>query len=158
MPRDFQRKRVYDADAAIPYGKMLSFNGVCQMVERILRSRWWQKRCAIGMVEVSLAHGNTRVCCADRKSGTTGFFVLGPKDEQGDPRSEWSEGVVVHEMTHVLCKPSQDPDDSHGRYWAKAYYDITLKFMGKKIAKALIIEYLRNGVRCEPPPDISELF
>jgi len=149
--KDFQRKRVYDADADVSDGKLFTFAGVGLYVQRVLRSKWWQKRCAIREIELSTKTGIWYD--ADRKSSKRGFIRIAQKDE-----GSWTERDIVHELAHVFCKPSKDPDNNHGRHWARAYYDLTRRYRGKQVARELVAAFLKHGVRCEPPPNLKELF
>ena len=127
--RDFQRRRVYAADDEISAGRWLSLDGTQAYVDKILRSQWWRKRCAIRKVDVSLNKGVWS--WADRKSSYTGYIKFAPG-------VGYRERDILHELSHVYCTPSKDPDNSHGRHWAGAYYALTLRFRGQKAARGLV--------------------
>jgi len=113
--RDYQRKKVYDAEELCSFWNkldILSFSKIEDLVDRITK--------LFGIKLPSIYFG-------DKKSpliayATTTKLVLPFPISKSVP-------FICHEMSHVI-NYQLGPADHHGPYFAKAYLEVVKQFMG----------------------------
>lgn len=145
--RDNQRQRVYNADL---HGgqRMETVGEIQEYVDRITRSRWWKsqlkknasmhRRFSNGKtIKVKDGRGRSSAC---GDSWTCSISM---------PRWSRTEGVILHEVAHVLTDYiyGREGVAAHGPEFAKTYAALVKRWMGREAWEKLKANYKKHKVK-----------
>lgn len=137
-PRDWQRKKVYDAEAKL-IEQMARLDTVqeCQLiVDRIVASKWWQDTYPQGVVRVCDGRG------CRRAFATHHDITL--------PRAHRDVITICHELAHVINLRRQWRGlylPAHGITFCATYLDLVRRVAGSKLEEELRQHFLDGGVK-----------
>ncbi len=147
-PRDNQKSRLYNAeDSLIDFvagceAKRLPSLRDCQkLVDRIVKSKWWQKRSRIKVIRVT--------------NGRTMALAKLLRLEIAMPVELRNDQYVIHEMAHML---TDDNAESHGPEFASNYLALLRRFKGVRAANELKAIFDNSDVkyRCKKCKDCGK--
>lgn len=139
--RDFQRKRVYDAEEILK-DRSRRFETVEEIeayTKKITRSRWFKKRWPrLKRLDIWNGRANSRGLGSYRGLGW-GVLRL--------PRWCRWESYILHELAHVVTGTQYKFVPFHGREFCKNYLALIGRWMGKEAAKDLRQSFREHRVK-----------
>jgi putative metallohydrolase (TIGR04338 family) len=139
MTRDTQRSRVYGAEI---HGEQIGGGSVPEVqawVDQITGTSWWRARCRLGRVGVRDGRGRSNACA---------YY-----DHIRLPRWARTDGVVLHEVAHVLISQTLGGQVApHGREFTGAYLALVRRFIGAERYQAQRDRFRERRVKVGAAP------
>lgn len=146
--RDSQRSKVYAAEWHFCFShsrKLTEMTDLQARVTQITASKWWRSRIK-GWSRVKVKDGRgRRSACA----WSWDFSIA-------IPRSSRTEGVLLHELAHLLTDHRHGRRiAAHGREFCMEYLALVRRFMGKHAHDELRAAFKAGGVKYRPKVQLS---
>jgi len=148
VPRDAQRKRLYQAEHPLPSSPLPGLDACGGFADRVVGTLWWYARFPEHRLDriprLRPGHGARQAFYREDDDGPT--ITL--------PRRYRTKGVMLHELAHWAM--SEDHDlPHHGRTFARLLLDVTLEFCGPDRAGLLAQSYREHRVHVGKPPRVG---
>lgn len=148
VPRDAQRKRLYQAEHPLPSSPLPGLDACGGFADRVVGTLWWYARFPEHRLDriprLRPGHGARQAFYREDDDGPT--ITL--------PRRYRTKGVMLHELAHWAM--SEDHDlPHHGRTFARLLLDVTLEFCGPDRAALLAQSYREHRVHVGKPPRVG---
>jgi hypothetical protein len=145
VPRDTQRKRLYEAEHPLPSSPLPGLEACATFADRVVGTLWWHARFPDHTLDrippLRPGHGARQAFYRDGDGGPS--ITL--------PRRYRTKGVMLHELAH-WAMTGHDDLPSHGRTFARLLLDATLEFCGVQRAETLAQAFRARRVQVGKPP------
>ncbi|HEX6311292.1 MAG TPA: hypothetical protein VF152_06665 [Acidimicrobiia bacterium] len=148
VPRDAQRKRLYQAEHPLPSSPLPGLDACSGFADRVVGTLWWYARFPEHRLDriprLRPGHGARQAFYREDPDGPT--ITL--------PRRYRTKGVMLHELVHWAMSDDHDLPH-HGRTFARLLLDMTLEFAGPDRADLLAQSYREHKVHVAKPARIG---